>query len=638
MRRARRVGWHQARGWRHRNRQPAGLRTGGLRHRHERYGPPDTGDSETGDSDSAEPDSDSDDTGNTEPDTADTAADTADTAPDTGDSTHTGDTADTGSDSGDSANPGDSADTSPDTGDTAELPDTGDSTEDTDSAIDTATGDSSDTSTDSSPDTAETGTPPDTGDTAGDTSSIDTSADSDDSDGPTGAGDTGTDTVSDTGTGPTDSGADTAGPDTADDTGELLGNAMDDDGDGLVDELEEPDGGEFDDAIGAVYVIDGATWFSYGDGDTHILDGADLSELGRIEDSFGGWSIPDVDGDGWDDIVANFEISCEAWPYCEYSTGVYSWADLVATRDLEVTDYVELMGSGTDSVGRVSSLVLADGSSAISFVQADASSGENTTWIVPTTGFSDGRLGQTDAVASFPGITDDARPFDPFALADHDGDGVDDLVLGDSTGTFDIMTFSGADLDHLGITSADATWHFDPQSDGAGRNPEPLLPTDLDGDGYPDFAGVANADDTAWVYTFMGPTSGSSGWSDVHAALSFDGVGGEGDVALIGDLDADGVGDLAASSAPRDDTTPGRIVFLTAADLAAGGTGSADDLRWAWYEYGAPGDRVGYYMTAADFDQDGVSDLAASHEDCWWDDGSRALYDGTRFWYGVGGT
>lgn len=252
-------------------------------------------------------------------------------------------------------------------------------------------------------------------------------------------------------------------------------------------------------------------------------------------------------------------------------------------------------------------------------------------------GFSDGRLGQTDAIASFPDISDAAISRDPRNYTDHDGDGVDDLLLFDSACGHCNVAFSGLDVDHLGITSAEARWVFEVQSDGAPREALPVVETDLDGDGYPDFAGVANADGAAFVYSFMGLMSGTSAWTDAHAALSFNGVGGSGDVALIGDLDGDGIEDLAASSAPDDGTTAGRILFLTAADLAAGGTGDADALRWGWYEYGAPGDQVGYALTAADFDQDGVMDLAAFHGSFTADDGTRS-YEGTWFWYGVGGS
>lgn len=77
-----------------------------------------------------------------------------------------------------------------------------------------------------------------------------------------------------------------------------------------------------------------------------------------------------------------------------------------------------------------------------------------------------------------------------------------------------------------------------------------------------------------------------------------------------------------------------RRSFLCASVLAAGGTGDADALRWAWYGIGEAYDEEGRYLTAFDFDGDGTTDLASWHDSYIATDGSYVASD-TDFWYGL---
>jgi cysteine-rich repeat protein len=243
----------------------------------------------------------------------------------------------------------------------------------------------------------------------------------------------------------------------------------------------------------------------------------------------------------------------------------------------------------------------------------------------------------SDTQGGFTGALDDDDffGFRVASLGDLDGDGVGDLAVGaladddggPNRGAVWVLFLNpdGTVNAHQKIsdTQGGFTGALD-DSDIFGRGVASL--GDLDGDGVGDLAVGAFRDDdggldrgAVWVL-FLNP----DGTVEAHQKISdtqggftgtLDDVDSFGiDVASLGDLDGDGVGDLAVSAWPDDDGGPGRgavwILFLNAdgtveshqkiSDTQGGFTGALDDE-----------DHFGVSMTSlGDLDGDGVIDMA----------------------------
>ena len=253
----------------------------------------------------------------------------------------------------------------------------------------------------------------------------------------------------------------------------------------------------------------------------------------------------------------------------------------------------------------------------------------------------------SDTQGGFTGILDDTDFFGSSvaALGDLDGDGVDDLAV-------------GANSDNDGGTSRGAVWILFLNPDGTVKSHQKISATeggglplgfqgwfgisaaaldDLDGDGVGDLAVGAYGDHgggsqrgAVWIL-FLNP----DGTVKAHQKISDNEGGGPPldntdlfgvSVASLGDLDGDGVGDLAVGALLDDDGGKNRgavwVLFLNTdgtvkshqkiSDTQGGFKGILDDTDYFGWSAAALGD----------LDGDGVSDLAVGAK--WDDDGGGA--------------
>ena len=212
------------------------------------------------------------------------------------------------------------------------------------------------------------------------------------------------------------------------------------------------------------------------------------------------------------------------------------------------------------------------------------------------------------------------------AGADLDGDGYGDVLVGapysmavrTALQAGAVYRVSGPIEGHVGLTSAGAMVTGERESDYVGLAVQGT--GDLDGDGGPDvLVGAPHADidgivDLGAVYVVSGAWSDRDSLSDAYAVWQ-----GETDddrmgwAVVSGDLDADGVQDLAVSSYYQDEAgeDSGKIyVSLNASDP---GVHHVLDADGRWTGEGA-GDGAGWQMTTADLDGDGHLELLAGAE------------------------
>jgi hypothetical protein len=222
-------------------------------------------------------------------------------------------------------------------------------------------------------------------------------------------------------------------------------------------------------------------------------------------------------------------------------------------------------------------------------------------------------------------------------LADIDGDGFDDLVVGvpeedvqgqTDAGAMNVLFGGGAGLSSTG----DQFWHQgvtgvigQPEADDTFA--ASLALGDFDGDGFADVAAgipgqtVNEVLDAGALIAFYGSSSGLTpavqAWHQESPA-----IGGEieafdsfGSALAAGDFDGDGFDDLAVGSFgesvdPIEDAGAVNILYGSPAGL-----GDAGNQFWAQdvpgvLDQGETGDQFGFTLGSADFDGDGFDDLA----------------------------
>jgi hypothetical protein len=212
-----------------------------------------------------------------------------------------------------------------------------------------------------------------------------------------------------------------------------------------------------------------------------------------------------------------------------------------------------------------------------------------------------------DAAAEMSGVPDNDCFGDTVAnLGDTDGDGLDDLLIGDrdmrgvawdAGAAYVVLGPAGtidADLADASILGADAYAHV-----GAG-----VAGGDVDGDGYAD--AVVSAKGTATTLLFHGPVLGALDPSDAAATLV--GSNEAGDYLQAGDLTADGRAELVIGN----HLGSGLYIEEGAVYVVPGapsGVWPLADAASAVYRGAAERDYFGWGVAVGDEDRDGFGDL-----------------------------
>ena len=299
------------------------------------------------------------------------------------------------------------------------------------------------------------------------------------------------------------------------------------------------------------------------------------------------------------------------------------------------------LGEGVnDKAGeRVAGLGDVDGDGLADFVigvpaNDDPSNGAGKTYVfLGSTVAAGGAWSLGDADATFTGESGGHQAGAAVAGAgDVDGDGLDDLLIGaykangggDNSGKSYLLLGSTISPGGAwGLSLADADFIGEAAHDESGR--AVASAGDVDGDGLDDvLIGAMYNDeggaDSGRSYLFFGSTVGGGGtWSLSEADASFVGEapGDQSGAALagIGDVDGDGLGDIAIGAPYNDESAAdaGKVYIVLGSTASAGGVLSLAGAD-ASFLGEAASDRIGASLAGLDVDGDGSGDLLIGTE------------------------
>ena len=482
----------------------------------------------------------------------------------------------------------------------------------------------------------------------------------------------------------------------SDSFGYLTTRAGDLDGDGFADvAISAPNDDDMGSSSGAVYLYYGASGGVDASSEVKIVpsDGAEDASFG-VGLGYGG----DIDGDGFDDLaIGAYKSSAaansagEAYLWMGDATRTLPRHSRILAEDAGATDNFgvgiwaagDLDGDGRGElvvgspgdddaatnagaayiIGRTGKLMASDAAKLDYLGASVAGAGD-----VNADGFADGLAGawgvdDTDTYAGavyvwkggpfglvptseFKLLASDGAASDYLGKAvagagDLDADGYAEVAAG-APGHDDMGTGSGAVyLWPGGETGMDGNAELELlASDGAAGD---ALGTslagvgDLDGDGIDDLAAGAPGDDeegsgSGSVYLWFGATTGPGTATELRLGASTTGAGRElgTDVARAGDVDGDGLADLLAG-APGDDRAAASAGAVYLWLGSATGPSAATEARLTASDAGAADSLGGAVAGAGDVDGDGYDDLLAGASR---DDDNGAGAGAAYLWFG----
>jgi hypothetical protein len=231
----------------------------------------------------------------------------------------------------------------------------------------------------------------------------------------------------------------------------------------------------------------------------------------------------------------------------------------------------------------------------------------------PWVGLTQEGLGTNEAGDRFGGAV---------AVGDFDGDGIDDLAVGAPGEAPGAAPAGGVVFVFRGTPEGLEPWHvLDQQELGANEDGDQfgsaLAAGDFDGDGMDDLAvgapREAPADEprSGWVFVFRGAGGGLESWDAFGQAGLGDNEAGDGfgESLAVGDFDGDGWDDLAVG-APGEAVGEARSGAVFVFVGAVNGLAPWHSLDQEQLGMNEDDDLFGMALAAADFDGDGMDDLA----------------------------